>query len=83
MWGSRVVIPTKLPSEVLHALHESHVGVVRMKALARCYVWWPGIDLEIEGLAKRCSGCQRVQHALNVPLAPVEVAIYPLATYPH
>ena len=32
MWGSRVVISTKLRSEVLHVLHESHVGVVRMKA---------------------------------------------------
>ena len=28
MWGSRVVIPTKLRSEVLQVLHESHVGVV-------------------------------------------------------
>ena len=72
MWGSRV-IPTRLRSEVLQVLHESHVGVVRMKALARSYVWWPGIDLEIEGLAKRCSGCQRVQHAPNCsPLHPRE-----------
>ena len=73
MWGSRVVIPTKLRSEVLQVLHESHVGVVRMKALARSYVWWPGIDLEIEGLAKGCSGCQRVQHAPKCsPLHPWE-----------
>ena len=73
MWGSRVVIPTKLRSEVLQVLHESHVGVVRMKAVARSYVWWPGIDLEIEGLAKGCSGCQRVQHAPKCsPLHPWE-----------
>ena len=73
MWGSRVVIPTKLRSEVLHVLHESHVGVARMKALARSYVWWSGIDLEIEGLAKGCSGCQWVQHAPKCsPLHPWE-----------
>ena len=41
MWGGggRVVVPTKLRSEILHVLHESHVGVVRMKALAKSYVW--------------------------------------------
>ncbi|CAB4028524.1 uncharacterized protein K02A2.6-like, partial [Paramuricea clavata] len=50
-----------------------HDGVVRMKALARSYVWRPGIVLEIEGLAKGCSGCQRVQHAPKCsPLAPWE-----------
>ena len=54
--GSRVVIPTKLRSEVLQILHESHVGVVRMKALERRNVWWPGIDLKTEGLAKGCGG---------------------------
>ena len=73
MWESRVVIPTKLRSEVLQVLQESHVGVFRTKALARSYVWRPGIDLEIEGLAKGCSGCQRVQHAPTCsPLPPWE-----------
>ena len=34
MWGSRVVVPTKLRRQVLEVLHESHIGVVKMKALA-------------------------------------------------
>lgn len=73
MWGSRVVVPTKLRSQVLEVLHESHIGVVKMKALARSYIWWPGIDHEIEELAKGCSGCQRVQHAPKCsPLHPWE-----------
>ena len=33
-WGSRVVVPTKLRRQVLEVLHESHIGVVKMKALA-------------------------------------------------
>lgn len=33
-----VVILAKLRSEVLQTLHETHVGFVRMKALARMYV---------------------------------------------
>ena len=44
-----------------------------MKVLARSYIWWPGIDSEIEGLAKACSGCQRTQHAPKCsPLHPWE-----------
>ena len=29
-----------------------------MKVLARSYIWWPGIDKEIEETTKTCSGCQ-------------------------
>ena len=80
-WGSRVVVPTKLRRQVLEVLHESHIGVVK-KALARSYILWPGIDREIEELARGCSGCQRVQHApKSSPTSSVGVAIFPLATY--
>ncbi|XP_060097587.1 uncharacterized protein K02A2.6-like, partial [Heteronotia binoei] len=37
---------------------ETHPGIVRMKALARSYVWWPGMDGEIENWVRRCSTCQ-------------------------
>ena len=57
MWGLRVVIPTKLRSQVLQELHSAHSGMVRMKALARTHVWWPGIDAEIEQLARKCTAC--------------------------
>lgn len=61
MWGSRVVVPPRLRSRVLTALHEGHLGVVKMKSLARSYVWWPGLDSQIENLAKSCEGCQQNQ----------------------
>ena len=41
MWGIRVVIPTKLCSQVLDQIHEGHLGVVKIKSFARSLLWWP------------------------------------------
>ncbi|XP_015283013.1 PREDICTED: uncharacterized protein K02A2.6-like, partial [Gekko japonicus] len=68
LWGGRVVIPSPLRDRVLAALHEAHPGVVRMKALARSYVWWPGLDQDIERLVKLCQPCQAFRPA--PPRAP-------------
>ncbi len=71
MWGIRVVIPKKLQPQILSELHSGHQGVVRMKSLARSYTWWPGIDLDIEHLSRKCSGCQMIQNMPPaVPLHP-------------
>ena len=56
--GSRVVIPSKGREPTLEMLHEAHPGIVRMKSLARGYVWWPGIDQQIESRVKQCTACQ-------------------------
>ncbi|XP_021370583.1 uncharacterized protein K02A2.6-like isoform X2 [Mizuhopecten yessoensis] len=58
LWGNRVVIPTFGRASLLDALHEGHPGIVKMKSLARGYVWWPGIDAEIEERVKCCESCQ-------------------------
>ena len=38
-------------------LHECILGRCRMKALARSFVWWPGIDLDIEERVRLCDMC--------------------------
>ncbi|XP_015261180.1 PREDICTED: uncharacterized protein K02A2.6-like, partial [Gekko japonicus] len=61
LWGNRVVVPDKLRNRVLESLHEGHPGMVHTKALARGYVWWPGLDKEIEDWVRVCSQCQQVR----------------------
>ena len=44
-----------------------------MKALAQQYVWWPGIDGDLEERVKRCTPCQESRKSpLAGPLQPWE-----------
>lgn len=73
MWGIRVIVPRKYQQTVLKELHQGHLGVVKMKSLARSYIWWPGIDKEIEDTVKSCAGCQEIQKSPSLaPLHPWE-----------
>lgn len=69
LWGRRVVIPSSLRGKLLKELHKEHMGASRMKTLARDHVWWPGIDKELEALAKSCVDCAAVKQApVSAPL---------------
>ena len=52
LWGARVVIPRKQRHKLIGALHRNHPGIVEMKAVSLIYFWWPGLDKDIESLAK-------------------------------
>ena len=75
LWGIRVIIPEKLRSKVLDELHREHMGISRMKSVARSYFWWPGVDKAIEELARNCQSCQAVKHSPSV--APLHPWIWP------
>ena len=63
--GHRVVIPVSLQKKILHELHLGHFGMIKMKHLARGYVWWHKIDSDIEKLAQNCYECN--SHRNNPP----------------
>ena len=69
LWGTRVVIPEKLQKRLLNELHYTHPGMVKMKLIARSYMWWPKIDQNIEDIVKSCRECV-AQRSLP-PVAPL------------
>lgn len=56
-WGFRVVIPEKLQSETLKFLHATHLGIIKMKAMARECCWWPNQNKDLERVVRSCEPC--------------------------
>ena len=79
LWGLRVVILPALQQQMIHELHHEHVGIVRMKAIARGYFWFPGIDNEIEKEVAQCEACQTFR--ANPAPAPLIPWKFPAATW--
>lgn len=69
LWGNRVIIPVCLRERVLQEIHDGHIGIVKMKALSRTYIWWPKLDYDIEVLCQSCPGCRSVKNM--PPASPV------------
>ncbi|KAK3919184.1 hypothetical protein KUF71_008333 [Frankliniella fusca] len=62
MFSTRVIIPCTLQKEVLKALHEGHPGIVRSKLLAKMYVWWPFLGVDLTQMSSSCSICALVNY---------------------
>ena len=69
LWGIRVILPDRGRKRALDLLHEAHPGIVRMKSLARGYMWWPGMNKEIEQCVEACPTCQATRKM--PPTAPL------------
>lgn len=75
LWEIRVVIPHALKQKLLKSLHETHAGIVKMKALSRQFIWWPNMDKEIEDIATSCSNC--CANRSDPPSAPLHPWQFP------
>lgn len=78
LYKFRVIIPPKLRVKVLNELHEGHLGMNKMKNIARNYVYWPSIDRDIEVTCRECSACRQVRDApARATLHPWEFPQHP------
>ena len=57
--GDTIVVPRSLQKEMLQRIHESHLGIVKSKQLARDLLFWPGMTSQIEDTVAKCSTCQQ------------------------
>ncbi|XP_015765071.1 PREDICTED: uncharacterized protein K02A2.6-like [Acropora digitifera] len=67
LWNSQVIVPEVLRTLLLNDLHTEHLGMIKMKQLARRYLWWPGLDKEIEETVKLCHSCQEAAKTQPAP----------------
>lgn len=54
----KLIIPPSLRKATLEVLHSNHMGMVKMKILARKYVQWDGMTRDIEKYVSECEACQ-------------------------
>ena len=54
---------------MLNILRDTHPGIVKMKSLARSYVWWPKMNTNLEEKVKSCATCQ--SHQKTPPCLPL------------
>ena len=69
LWGMRVIIPPCFHDRLIDEIHYEHLGMVRTKALARSYFWFPKLDQRIEDMISNCGLCQSLQ--TDPPLSPL------------
>ena len=64
--GNQIIIPNNLKKKMLDLIHETHLGIVKSKQLARDCLFWPGMNKQLDDKISRCSICQsfrRKQHS--------------------
>ena len=61
---------------MLSKLHLSHMGMDRMKSMARSYIWWPNMSRDIEVFVRQCENC--MAHRNDPPKTTLNSWEYPV-----
>jgi hypothetical protein len=64
LYGTRMIIPRSLRSQVLDDLHSGHRGIVGAKARASNMVYWPNCNNDIEQKCRACTRCPEERPSL-------------------
>ena len=69
--GNRIIVPRSMRKEMLHLIHESHLGQEKNKKRAREVIFWPNMNREIEETVSQCDICQKYRdQQTKQPLIP-------------
>ncbi|XP_055604884.1 uncharacterized protein K02A2.6-like [Uranotaenia lowii] len=65
LMDGKVIIPSSLKDDIMNLLHSNHEGIIKMKKLARKYVYWRKINEDIENFVKCCATCAKMETKIN------------------
>ncbi|XP_060071799.1 uncharacterized protein K02A2.6-like [Ylistrum balloti] len=75
-----LIIPKALRPEMLHRIHEVHLGMGKCKARAREVLFWPGMSTDIEEKVATCNiYASRTNSNAKEPLIPHDIPNRPWA----
>ena len=63
--------PKSLTLKIIDIVHRSCLGVVKLKNIHRCKVYWYNMDKDIENLVNTCPSCQQLSKTQNP--TPVQI----------
>ena len=72
LFDDRLVIPHAMRKQILHKIHDGHLGISKCRAKASSCVWWPGLSKTISDMVSSCNVCCKERQQAKEPLIYTE-----------